>query len=75
MTLTGDPPERFLPCGNHSLFFITLPGAPPPPLMHPLVAIVQDNRYLLMKNFSMTVIQKHRAAPTAAGRGRAGVRG
>jgi len=75
LTLTGDQPGCFFALEKPSMLIITLPGALPPPLMHSPVAIVPNNLYHLMKNFSITVIQKHRTAPTAAGGGRAGVRG
>jgi hypothetical protein len=50
-------------CRNHLILILTLLGALPPPLGHP-VAIVPYYLYRTVKIFSVPIIQRHRNMPS-----------
>ena len=50
-------------CRNHLILMMTLPGALPPPLWHPPVAIVPNCLNAIMEKFPVQAMPRHRKAP------------
>jgi hypothetical protein len=61
--------------GNHLILIMTLPGALPPPLWHPPVAVVSSYLYATVEKFPVEVMPRHRNAPPAPDGGRVGATG